>query len=75
MEANQAPQMGLFCPQLTAQGVLSPLPRPSVACSYSVSVLPDMVGIEPTTLQQIDETCICSYSSTSATGWVNDHKY
>ena len=37
LEANQAPQMGLFLHQLTVQGVMSPHPRPPVANNCCVS--------------------------------------
>ena len=69
MEANQATQIdGLLCTQLTAQAGVSSNPRPPVTYNCCVSVSPGNATIEPTTLQLIDETSTCRYSSTSATG-------
>ena len=68
LEANQAPEMGLFLHQLTVQGVVSPLIRLPVA--YNCCVQEMRGSTQRLSLTDCwDLNMQILYSSTSATGW------
>ena len=70
LEANQAPQMGLFFAPVnsTGRGVPPPLStgRLQLLCQCSFHA---HERTDPTTQKLIGNTCTCRYASTSATGW------